>query len=215
LPPPCVEAIRGEAHRHVSDEADLTGRACHLAIEVKLLPHVEGDAAAEAAALCVNACAFWMAQLGGPAPPCRAVLLGKGVVRGEVAERLALAMRPRPQPGRVGGHFEDRFEGLELQAEDLVVIDEPDVIQLLGGRAQRLELGGDLLGALDLLDADVDRVAEATRRGVVRRCFVRKDWRLRAERVDEEDLGALLSRPLCEAAKVGHVANAPAVTRAR
>jgi pyruvate/2-oxoglutarate dehydrogenase complex dihydrolipoamide acyltransferase (E2) component len=60
LPAPGVEAVGGKADRHVGDEAYLARRARQLAVEVELLPHMEGNAAAEAATLRIDAVGLGM-----------------------------------------------------------------------------------------------------------------------------------------------------------
>src|SRR6266581_1901984 len=73
----------------------------------------------------------------------------------------------------------------------------------------------DSFRALDLLGAQVDDVSKAARRGEVGRRLVRQRRRLGSKRVEQDLRRAGLTRPAGEAAKIGEVADAPAVARAQ
>ena len=89
--------------------------------------------------------------------------LGEGVEGGEAAKGTALAFDPAHQAGRVWPRLEDQLQGLHLQSEDRVVIDGPVSIQRQAGFTERRDLIPALLGTIDLLDPQVQEVAEPPR----------------------------------------------------
>jgi hypothetical protein len=211
LPPPGVAAIRGETHRHIGDQADLLRRPPQLAVEVELEPHVVGDSLGELIAPARDALGARVPQLLGPAAPRGADDLADGAERGVVDQALALAPGPAVQAVRFGQRLEHRLEGSGLQPEDRVVVDERLRVQGHGLASQGLELGRAEAGAGHLVDPQVQRVQEAARGGVVGAWLLVRDRGLRAERVDQQEGGAVLARPAAEAAEVGEVADAPAL----
>ncbi len=109
----------------------------------------------------------------------------------------------------------DQLERLRLERENRIVVDESLAVERASLSLQRRELRGHALRAVDLLDPEVRGVAESSRRRVVRARLIRRRRRLRAKRADLDDRRTGGSRPPGEAAKVGEVADAPAVLRTR
>src|SRR5207245_6221316 len=121
--------------------------------DVKLQPLVIGDA--ERA---------WFIAAVRPVAPRRAVHLAERVERREVAQRSSLPGDVSGQALRFWRDPEDLLQRLRFEAENLVVIDQP----LLVETARRIALSGhvDFIGALDFLDAQVEDVAKTACRGV-------------------------------------------------
>src|SRR5256712_6093010 len=154
-----------------------------------------------------------MADVLRPTPPRRDVALADRVERREVGERRSLPRHKCGQAFGLGGDAKDLFQGFGLEPENRVVIDQA----LLVERVSRVALSRkiDLVRALDLFGAQVDHVAKSTRRGVIRRRLVREGRGLGAERVEQDAGSTGLARPAREPAKVGEVADAPAVLRTK
>ena len=148
-----------------------------------------------------------------PIAPSRAHRFRQRVETGEVEEGVPFAPCPRPEPTGLGGGSKDQLQRLRLELEDPVVIDEAVCVGRLRRGTQGFEIGCAALGPGHILDADVRGVQEATRRRVIRRGLVGDGWRLRAERVEQQDRRTLASRPAPEPAEVAEVADAPAVLR--
>ena len=146
------------------------------------------------------------------------VLLDQGAPRREVGQPDALARPVRlvlAAPGRAAPRLADQFEGLALRLPHRVAVQQvvrtaqvaQRVAQLRdpgpsGGRHRR-EFG-------DRLDAEVQRVHEATGHRQVRRRLDRRHGRARVQRVDEDETGAqLAARPGDQLREVGQVADAP------
>ena len=154
-----------------------------------------------------------MADVIRPTPPRGAVDLADRVERREVAQRRSLARHKCGQAFGLGGDAKDLFQRFGLELEDLVVTDQPLLVQT--ARSVALSRKVDPFCALDLLWPQVDHVAKSARRCVVRRRLVRQGRGLRAQWVEQDAGRTGLARPPREPAKVGEVADAPAVLRTK
>ena len=163
LPAPRVEPVRREADGNVGDQVDLAGGAGQLLVDVELDPLVERDSRGQLALHAADPVTARMPERVRPGPPGSAVDLGERVERGEAAKCPALALDPAREAGGIGPRLEDQLKRLQLQAEDGVVVDGPVSIQRQAGFTQRCDLVPAALGALDLLDPQVQEVAEPPR----------------------------------------------------
>src|SRR5438876_2956902 len=154
-----------------------------------------------------------MADVFRPTPPRRAVNLAYRVERRDVAELLALRRHKCGQSFGLGCDAKYLFQRFGLETENRVVIEQALVVERLSRVALSRKV--DLVRALDLFGAQVDHVAKPARRGVVRRRLVREGRGLGVERVEQNHGRTGLARPAREPAKVGEVADAPAVLRTK
>src|SRR5712692_7439094 len=137
--------------------------------------------------------------------------LGERIERGEVDERAALPLLPCRESARLRSCVENQLERLRLERENRIVVDEAFAVERVGLSLERRELGGHALRAVDLLDPEVRDVAKSSRRRVIGTGLIRRYRWLRAKRADLDDRRTGGSRPPAQAAKVGEVADAPAV----
>src|SRR5438309_966147 len=154
-----------------------------------------------------------MADVIRPTPPRGAVDLAAPVERREVAGRSSLPRHKCGQAFGLGGDAKDLFQRFGLEPENRVVIDQALLVQT--ARRVALSRKVDPFCALDLLWPQVDHVAKSARRCVVRRRLVRQGRGLRAQWVQQDAGRTGLARPPREPAKVGEVADAPAVLRTK
>ena len=142
--PDRVETLRVEADRDVHDQSDLPGRASQLTVQLVLNPDVKLRGAFVDIVVRVE-------------------------VR-ELAERRAFASDVGGDSAPARSRFEDSFQGRRLELEDAVVIDHPVGVQRERLLAKVRDAG--VARALDVLDAQVEDIAESARRWVVGRRFI-------------------------------------------
>ena len=191
LPEPGVGAVGGEADRKVVDHRDLTPRPVELGVETPLQPPVEVDPLPRPGHERFHGRAVGSPVLLRPRGPRTRVPLGDHAEAGVTLEQLALAgdegveARIAAEPGPEG------FERPHLQGQDQVAVDE-------GRFAERLGRASSLLHELispgpgDILDAQVERVAEEPARWEVRARFLGQPGMHRMQRVDQEHRCAVL-----------------------
>src|SRR5260370_29305910 len=139
--------------------------------------------------------------------------LGQRIEGREVVQRTSLTPDPCIETLRLGSGLKYAFERLRLELEDEVVVDQALLIELDGGRSQRLKVGRASVYTFDLVDAQVEGVSKTPRRCVVGRWLVGQGRSLCSQRVEQDHRGAAPARPPAEAPEIGQIPNAPAVAR--
>ena len=225
---PRVGPARMHADREVAHDSQahaggpgLGLRTAQLLVDDPLHPRVEVDPLGQSAGLIGDEGARGVSQRLGPVLELT-VLLRQGAPQGEPFQTLAL-LGAEPlevaltRPGATSG--EDDLEGLALGLPDGVAVDrvgrQVGLRNLLEGpldqRAARPRQPGHLR---DRLGTDVDRVDEAPGdRQVGRRRHGTRGFG-GVQRVDEQEIGALIAQEAGELGEVVGIADAPRAARA-
>jgi len=161
------------------------------------------------------------AVLGLLGPFLTRVVLGEGAPECEVLEPLTLVgAEPveRAPAGPAARRREDHLEGGLLGLPDGVAVDRagvtvggPDLFR--GPLDQGALLGGQVGDLADVLGPDVDGVEEPPSGGQIGRRRQRRHDLRGVQRVDEQEVGAQVTRERGEFAQVGQVAEAPRAVR--
>ena len=220
---PGIGTVAIDADGEIGDDPDTHARRRsrmlrrrQLLVADPLQPHVEVDAVAVPTPQSLE-----VSRIGCLVRPVGLVIsepFDEHTPRGETLQPLALSLS-EPQKGVVATlaprDVVDQFEHVEFRPVRLVALDSRRIevvgeelfLQSLDPLALRLR---QLVGLGDLLDPDVERIDEPTRRRQVRRCLDGWAWCRGMHRVDLHEIGAVdTARDLADFGEVGKVADPP------
>ena len=209
LPLPRVEPVGVDTDRQVLDEREAPGRLDELLLQEPLEPDVEPPPVLELGRRGAHRRGARVAQVLGPVAPAAAVLLDQCGPRAVAAQRVGLAVAPALELGVAPRDLPHLLEHAPLLPPRQVAFDAVGSVERTTGRDRRRE-PVDLRGPGDVLDAQVQRVPEATAGREVRAGLLGLHGSHRAQRVDEQEPGAELAGPARQAGQVAQVADAPA-----
>ena len=202
LPHPGVRAARIEADGQVAEQCDLcTGRG-ELVVEQPLDPGVKAKPVVLRRGETRDARTVGPSVLGGPRGPATAVALGQRAIQCELTQRTPAARDVGAELGIVAKCRPEKLEGRQLERIDLIAVDDSLVVEGstgFGRERERLVAGRE---AWNVLDTDVQRVAEPTAARKVRARILLLTGLGGMQRVDAEDAGPEAGRPSTEHGQV-------------
>ena len=160
-----------------------------LAIELPLEPLVKAEFRGMRNRETASGGVGWAAILGRPLTPIAAEPLGQGAVQGELHERLALAAAVRVEVRIAGEVGPQRGKGLPLYAKNGVAVDQPLGLHARFRRRQGPQAATRAAPPPGILvHAEIQRIAEAAARRVVRAGRLRHDRGHAADGIDQQQI---------------------------
>ena len=214
---PAVRAVGVEPDRQILHHGHGARGGGELPVYLELHPLVETDAIRHRTHVrhVAHRGGRRLAELVRPTVPAGLEPLGERAEDGEFLEAGPVFRREGVELRKVAppDDLPDPFEDTHLEPEDLVAVDPPLLVERPGASGCRGQIR-QRLRAVDLLDPQVQRVAEPAARRKVRAGLLGHDGYDGRQRVDERDACSAPGRPAPHPAEIRQIADAPAAPRA-